>query len=792
MAVDVRRAAAAAVAIAIGAAAVPAARVHAAGGRPPGPAVSVRFLPIGHATWPQLAAGSAGQGVIEYYLTSRGPNRPSLVVWLENFGHASVARVYEAPRGRRWVPLTLDRPLLPQLRRQSPIIAIAAPQGWWSRGGLPDYNLRVSVFGPVYTMWGGKGTYLPAIRRGPLAFRVYVHGSGPGIPVWDDRSLVLPLTGGYIRASYAQTECTSPRTWIPGPSPLWPYVAYAGHFLQGIGTEAPPIVVDWATGTVTRFSEVVSLRNQSCSYGFYSNHPVVPGRLNHPDFEAPWGFYTLSGQATGLPNLVIRVDWSPVATLQGLGVKRPTPLANALLRRGRETVRYSWADHMGNQEFTYKVGMAGPRVIAARTAIMSGATTIVAPSYRAFPASVIGHPWPVVTFVATGAGAYRTSEGVYQWGAGAVGTAFTYGTSAQPDLGAFSHLPRGMRGEYRVGPAARRPWLYASPIDGRLHLLGAVAGLMEVSPDLRLVERNLSGGLYIDDWRLMTRGGRTVSRVDALDGRVLLYGGPSGVRITAAAFTPAAFTILPPTSPSSWAAFVSRTAPYQSGFDPLHLGQWTTSFHGPSLQAAHGSVSTVVLTPSGFEAVVTVGPGGATSTLPGTPATLAAGRYVMFYSRLAGRFRVAAAPPRTALVLTAFTGPLYARQPAGVRVRVRNLGPAPWRGPVRLSVGHWVHVFQVAVPAGGVFSASATAPMGTATSVVVAVRGAGTAVRRTEAVREIVRPSATSLVSLSMGGAGSAVAVALATLALTAVAGGVWRDHAALGTPKRGRGHGAD
>jgi len=670
------------------------------------PPVMSRFVALTGASWSDLAAGKAGQGLIEYYLPARGAQRPSLVVWLRNDGRASLARVYEAPTGRDTVPLDWRRPLRTQLTRMKPILVLAAPHGWWSRNQRPDYDVTVDVFGPVYTMWGGKPgphSYLAHIRRGPLAFVVYLHGDH-GQPVWDDRRLIPPFPGhGYIRASYAQSECTTVRRWVPGPTPLWPYVAYAGPFLQGVGTESPPIVVNWSAGRVVKFSEVVSLRNQSCSYGFYSDNPVVPGQVNHPNFESPWGFYTLSPQRTGLPNLVIRVNWKPTSTLRDLGLKTMTPLASNLMRQSQETVRYSWADHPGNQLFNYKVDMAGPRSIHATTRIMGGQTVIVAPKYHGYAAELIHTKWPVTTFVDQNAKPYLTSEGLYQWSAGLVGRAFLYGEANAPDLSRFHSITVGSLGEYRVGGAAE-PWLYASPIDGRLHLLGANAGVWRVTPQWTLYEGNLTDGDYIDRWTLAKTGSggkaQDVARVDALDDHVLMYAGPSGLEIRSAPFVPAAFTILPPTNAVTWRQFVARVARYQTGKNPLHLSTWLTGWLGPQMSAPRGSISDVVPTTSGFQSVVTVGGAGAASTLPGAGGRWRPGRYVLTYQRSSMRFVLRPDVRRTLLQLQMVPATVHTDEPAPITVRVEDTGPAPWRGMVRMKLGHRAYRWDVAIAAG--------------------------------------------------------------------------------------------
>ncbi len=697
---------------------------------------------------------------------------------------AEVLLVGLGGRAAAAAPIQWRRPLGPQLARQKPILVISAPQGWWARSGLPNESVTVKVFGPVYTMGEGAvglGSHLAAVPRGPLASVVSLHGAAPGVPTWDDRRLIPPLAGkSYIRASYAQSECAGQRTWVPGPSPLRPYVAYSGHFLQGIGTEAPPSVVNWSTRQVEKFCEVVSLRSESCSYGFYTNAAVVPGHLNHSAFESPWGLYTLSPTATGLPNLIIRVHSKPTQPLGASRLHRLTPLALPLMARSSESVRYSWADHPGNQEFNYKVGLLGFRALRAHTRIMGGQEAIVAPPYRGYPTSLIQRRWPVITFVNQNAHPYPTSAGLYAWSGSQVGHAFLFGESATPSPGAFSTISDGAAGEYRIGAPAR-PWLYGSPIDRQLHLLGAQAGLFQVNRTTRLLERNLGPGPYLNDWRLEALAGTTyhlVARLDALDRQVMLYAGPSGLRIDLAPFQPAAFTTLPPTTPATWRQFVRQAAPYQAGRNPLHLLSWMPASPA-ALHAASGSLTAVVPTASGFQAVLTIGPGGAAARLPGLPPAIGPGRYALRYRAATHTFQLAAVPvtaPR--LRIDPVLGAAHPGQQVAVAVTVSNTGGAPWRGTVSVRSGRRRQALAAAIPAGGTWRAAVAVPAGHTRELLVRVAAAGRVARRAELVKGLRRPPAAVLAKLSFEGAGPTLGFLTGLTALAVLSAQVWRRHA--------------
>ena len=75
------------------------------------------------------------------------------------------------------------------------------------------------------------------------------------------------------------------------------------------------------------------------------------------------------------------------------------------------------------------------------------------------------------------------------------------GKDAHVASGAFTSIREGLRGEYRFGEP-KRPELYFSPIDERLHLLGADGGRFNLGHGWVLRLANLVGGPYLDSWEL--------------------------------------------------------------------------------------------------------------------------------------------------------------------------------------------------------------------------------------------------------------------------------------------------
>jgi len=360
--------------------------------------VEVQFVSVSGVSLPALSSGEPGEGFLLYYLLNRGPERPSLVVHLTTRAADKVARaeVYQAPPELTYVPLTGRGRNLRVAT--GPILSLEARGGWWVREGRVNYNLDVQVDGPVYAMWGGGYTpeegftrWTARVAPGEPAVRIRVRDPNEdGVPDWDWRSLLPKFIGnGYLRTNYPERKCESPLQQHRGLSPLWPFVAAKGHFEQPVGHLYPPIVMNWQQGKIVYFSEIVTARNQNCSYTIYSQFPLKPGRLNRLNFEHPFAFYDLSGEGQGHPNLILRTERFPAGD--------PYFVKNRLNPRDLMAVRYSWRHGVGDWRWDYKVEVLGFHPYEEETPIAGGEITVDAPSYEAFPAWVTERRWPVTT-----------------------------------------------------------------------------------------------------------------------------------------------------------------------------------------------------------------------------------------------------------------------------------------------------------------------------------------------------------------------------------------------------------
>ena len=651
-------------------------------------AIEVRYVPLTGVSVEQLVAGEPGRGLLLYYPAGRAPERPALVVHLQTGAtdDAATAIVYDDQNGNGYVDVDLQQPV-PVIKESRPTLMMTTEGKWWLRNDVPNYNLLVRISAPLCAMWGaGPGCggvgYLDQLQPGTEAFAIRTKDPEQrGWPVWDLRHLVPNLAHmGAIQTSYAERTCAGDMPRAPSVSPMWPYVAVQGEFEQQPGTFQPPIVVDWERSRITAFAELVTVRSHRCSYALYSLSPIVFGEHNAANFESPFAFYDLSGRGTNSPNLIVRTERFAAYDPYSDGLDSHAQQGR-VVPRDIETMRYSWRTAVGDGLWDYKIEVLGFHPYTATTSIADGLAQIDAPAYTELPQWVVGKSWPVVTFVDTVGMGYASSEGIYEWSPREVGIGYVLGWEDQPKTSAFSTLRVGMRGEYRY-QSSHPPRLYLSPIDKRLHLLGAEGGLWRLSEDVVIRHHNL-GGAYINGW---TRERLTAPVIDpaaplpaseleealyAADG-YLLYSGSGGAIVRRANYEPTLIELDPPVDHASWESFNQRLAAYtMQQRDPSDFKSWLHSFPGTTFTVAGGQISELRRTPNGFRFVLEL-PDGFQSQ-PDDFIKLPKGAHGAYIVTYDGNFRATPLQPPS-LSATLGNLPTTALQTNQLEVTLRNAG----------------------------------------------------------------------------------------------------------------------
>lgn len=649
--------------------------------------ITVKYLSLSGATLAQLSAGQSGSGVLAYYVNETDQEgapplgRPNLTVLLTKTPGArtSMAEIWDTSAGKGYVSITRQKSGHLVLNAPAvPTIMMTAIGGWWVRNGIPNYNLHIEITGQVCAMWGAgpdcgaNPGYLGALTQGQSNFIIETRDpQRVGIPEWDLRTLVPPMPGsGVVRSSYAQRECASPFKRLPSPAPAWPYVVAQGTFLQSPGTFQPPIVVDWTQSRIVDFAELVTVRGQNCSYAFYSLTPITPGKLNTPDFEAPFAFYDLSHQGKGEPNLIIR---------SGHYYAGDPWLASELPPNQRsgapplENIRYSWKQGVGDGKFDYKVDLFGTIPYNDHTEIAGDSAAVNAPAYDQLPQWVVDHSWPAATFIDTEGHSYATSEGLYDWPAQAPGLPYLLGLSDTPETSAFTPLPLGFRGEVNFD-LHQRPFLYFSPVDGQLHLLGATQGTYQVNQTQHVEYRSLSGGDHIDDWKLFN-GSKLIGELVQVPGG-LIYSANGRVSFLKANIPTEKFRALPPTDHASWVKLGQQLDANKRAFTADDLAAMFSQFSGLRTTIHVAIMSDFRMTASGYHFELYLQPhydlGGL--AINGVTRT---GSYAVSFTARTHEFNAAPlTSPDPVLTMTSFSANARALTPVGLRLNLQNPGTA--------------------------------------------------------------------------------------------------------------------
>ena len=698
---------------------------------PPQFDIRTQFVTESGATLEQLSAGGVGQGVILYYSADHDVNHPSLAVRLtkENGATTAHAEVYAAPEkattfawGKKDSRIEFEPPLIKSL-------SLVTLDGQWVVNGRPSYNIDVEVRGPIYGMWGAS---YDAERKVPSGWTALVKPKEVAntLEVRDPQHSGVPLSDwrtssssfAYRPSNYAERKCDTPLQYDAGVSPLWPYVAklrrnvgldgsvayQTQSYEQVAGELRAPIVVDWTIGKVTHFSELVAVRNQNCSYAHYNLNPLEVGKLNHVDFESPFAFYDFSNQGKGYPNVLLRTEHYYAGDPESTGLiwsVQPGKVAPT----DYETVRYSWRLAPGDRKWDYKVEVLGFKPYDFKTSLANGKLTINAPSYEQFPSWVVNNSWPVVTFIADEGHPGESSEGLYDWSPSDLGIGYIFGWTDHKNPITFSALTPGLRGEYRI-TSNTPPTLYMSPIDNRMHLLGAEAGVWNVLPNraqhlrdvplenyLALHTLHLGNSPYVNGWQLEQLSEQIVPPTDdtapveedptalpaaaksgtlrealyALNG-YLVYANATSVEIRHTNYTLHDDQSVPPTDNATWDAMRTKVATYQRR-DPLDMKSWLEAFPATEKSTLTGAhLSDMRAVDNGFRFALRLDPTFHSDGLNLFGASgLTPGNYVITYTN--GAFSVAPLTPPTISATFSVTT-LFKQQQIPLSINFRNTG----------------------------------------------------------------------------------------------------------------------
>jgi hypothetical protein len=532
-----------------------------------------------------------------------------IITFSQRADGALVAEFYDDQDGDGAVAYSLVSPGRLEITETGPVVQVIAPDGWWQRDGMVNYNLDVVVDGEIKASFGSVHRQFHHTDGTPEVFAHIRDSDGDGRPDHQWRQLYLPIseTSGYYRTEVTvNTEDDEPP--IHGAL-LWPYLGDTGnswsHYTKGYSAQSPPpIDVDWADGKVTNVTEIVSSRAQPGNYFIYSVSRLREGEVSPANFEAPFAYYDLSDRTDAFPTLMIRDANYGAADPYMLGGAVPYPVHN---------ISYVWRYPASRTEtapiWDFKINLLGTNDYATVNEV--GDLQILTGNYADLPYLVTENAWDLTTFVADEGGRVANSEGILAWGS----TLEHLAPEARPymagyiddlSLDYFNTISRGYRGEVApyFGQQAR---LYMSALDGKLHLLRAARGIWNIDDVSELRYADLDQDPYLDQWQYLVDG--QVRRQLNWTPDYLVYAGDGRVVLTRASSAPALFETLPPRNHEEWLALGRQLEIHRLDLMPGDLEAMAAQVEGPTSRIDGAELRDFRPEGDGFRFLLTLSPG---------------------------------------------------------------------------------------------------------------------------------------------------------------------------------------
>ena len=604
-----------------------------------------------------------------WFFHTNGSPEPNLIIDFRRNGPGLAAYIYDDGDGDGRVAYRLrGEQVEVQENRGLWTMRITAPEGWWVRDAKVNFNVNIDVDAQLPGTHLVAETYLPILRTdGWIDWTVYVRDTNQdGRPDVEWRQLTPPppVNDGW---GIIRTVVMHNTTWDEPPiqgSLWWPFLGTkAEDRLFGGLSNPPPIQVDLERGKVAGVGESVASRGKNGNYFIYSMRRLGPGTDNQADFENPFAFYKLAQANDEFPDLSIRQQVSPPAG---------APYDNSGSAYCPCTqVQYTW-DQQHRQQWDYEIGLAGLHGIDSEIDLPEFSVRSV--PYEQYPYWVTEKRWPVATFVATEGIPYWNNEHIYEWTTHSAGLdlwRYFLGITEHPPIEAFNNIRPGMRGEFTFHLNAQ-PYLYLSPIDHKLHLMKAQAGVWNADSRITIRYKNL-GGDFIGQWTREESGAHTQA-LYFVEGQLILAN-EAGVHLRDAGVPSASFITLPPRNHEEWARIGSQLERHRPQFDDdgTNLESMFNQFEGHVQQISGGRLSGFRSTKEGFRFILDVAEG--TNSGLVLPEGLSEGRYEAVFTRGKGySIEPLSSPKLAASVVVLASEAIDVLSPIVFSVTVHNYG----------------------------------------------------------------------------------------------------------------------
>lgn len=481
-------------------------------------------------------------------------------------------------------------------------VRVIAANGWWTKGSLVNFNLRILVDGDVEGMFMVETYRRWLATDGQTDFDIQVRDlDQDGRPDYDMRTQYVPwLQGSVGLGTQMMVNWADDEVPLRGGFQPWPYLdlsrTQAGGSRIGKGYQSgpPPIQFDPQTGRIEAVGEFVASRWNEHNCFFYSTPRWLSGRINDSNFESPFCFYDLAEDHDGLPELEVRqVYWMPNDPPFLMG-RFPQPI---------QWIRYSW-DQDNTLSWRYGLGLVGRHLVESVVTI--GDYRVRTIPYAEFPYWVTERDWDLAVFAEV-THPYWTSEGMYAVSnlEDTVFQNYLAGRSDQPPSWEINP-ERGFRLEMAID-FNRRPFLYFGSVDRRLHLQGVQEGVWNIDDVHTVKYESLGRTGFVNSWTY-SEGNRPEKYLFATD-EFLIYADSRKVILQKSRVQPGIFATLPPRNHDEWVTLGQMLMLHKRDFAPEDFQAMMAQFDGPTTRIEGATLRDFRPTDNGFRFILKLGPG---------------------------------------------------------------------------------------------------------------------------------------------------------------------------------------
>ncbi|MCG8348310.1 MAG: hypothetical protein MI924_11090, partial [Chloroflexales bacterium] len=529
----------------------------------------------------------------------------TLVIDFDQAGDEVVAQIYDPTVAGRRVQYNVSGISASVFNPVVPTMTIRALGDWLLPDGALNYNLMWTIDGPAANR--EQATRFPQwfMQDGnPDAEGQAQDRDRDGIPefLWVTLLAPVPLSEGFPRSS-AQVNSGERRPAALKNVVFWPLFNRPDDPVGQNYFDTPLYIeIDWEVGLIG----ATAFRGYPNEHGYHVNSlvPIDRDEVNELNFENPMAYYDLAGDRDGLPELFVRMIH--------YAQDDPYYLPDAPLRTPLQMVQYSWQQNDADSLYwDYKLDVAGRNPIT--TSVQLGDAEIIQVPHADLPRWVMEQTWAFGTFVATEDGpSYRSSEGLYEWstleglfsywglitgkslagaqeyleseirplaGSEEVQRRYLAGRSNESPESLYYSILAGYRAEY--AEMNGRAELYFSPVDDRLHLVGATRGVYNIGDNQRIEYRNRDKDLYLDAWQYFV-GARIEAQLYQTETH-LIHSDRSSVTLLAADVPFELFRTQPPANTDEWSKLSAQLAEQQGDIPLRDLAALQAKFDGPGI-----------------------------------------------------------------------------------------------------------------------------------------------------------------------------------------------------------------